>query len=123
MARRKYEDILCTDNSYTIQGGQGNTIEERGVLPRAIDLVFNSISGMESNANVSFADGFYWSNSQLKTIGQADVVLTSQREPYSLKSLPQVPEPQANDSVKVDRNFSYAVFVSYAEVYNEKVRR
>jgi hypothetical protein len=26
-------------------------------------------------------------------------------------------------AIKVDRNFSYAVFVSYAEVYNEKVRR
>jgi hypothetical protein len=25
-------------------------------------------------------------------------------------------------AIKVDRNFSYAVFVSYAEVYNEKVR-
>jgi hypothetical protein len=24
-------------------------------------------------------------------------------------------------AIKVDRNFSYAVFVSYAEVYNEKV--
>lgn len=27
------------------------------------------------------------------------------------------------DKVKVDRNFEYAVFVSYAELYNEKVRR
>jgi hypothetical protein len=25
-------------------------------------------------------------------------------------------------AIKVDRNFGYAVFVSYAEVYNEKVR-
>lgn len=24
--------------------------------------------------------------------------------------------------MKVDKNFSYAVFISYAEVYNEKVR-
>jgi hypothetical protein len=29
----------------------------------------------------------------------------------------------ANETaIKVDRNFGYAVFVSYAEVYNEKVR-
>jgi hypothetical protein len=26
-------------------------------------------------------------------------------------------------AIKVDRNFGYAVFVSYAEVYNEKVRQ
>jgi hypothetical protein len=31
---------------------------------------------------------------------------------------------EANETaIKVDRNFSYAVFVSYAEVYNEKVRQ
>lgn len=76
---------------------------------------------MESKANVRSMNHGDTTNSQLKTLGQADVILTNEREPYSLKSLPQVPEPQANDSVKVDRNFSYAVFVSYAEVYNEKV--
>lgn len=110
-----------TDFSYTIQGGQAGTIVDRGVLPRAIDLVFNSIAGKESNANVSCADVLLLTDSQLKTQGLADVILTSEREPYSLRSLPQLPEPQTNDSVKVDRNFSYAVFVSYAEVYNEKV--
>jgi kinesin family protein 20 len=34
----------------------GNTINsaDRGVLPRAIDVVFNSIKGLESTASVSF---------------------------------------------------------------------
>jgi hypothetical protein len=39
--------------SYTIQGGREETTEDRGVLPRAIDVVFNSIAGMESKVNVS----------------------------------------------------------------------
>jgi kinesin family protein 20 len=39
---------------YTIQGGNEQVIEERGVLPRAIDVVFNSIAGLESKANVSY---------------------------------------------------------------------
>lgn len=51
-----------------------------------------------------------------------------------LCSLGSEPETRISDSelfvgkafnslpaVKVDRNYSYAVFVSYAEVYNEKV--
>lgn len=52
MERRRSQRFVRANDSYTIQGGQANTIEERGVLPRAIDLVFNSISGLESNANV-----------------------------------------------------------------------
>jgi hypothetical protein len=35
-----------------------------------------------------------------------------------------LPSSLADDlAIKVDRNFGYAVFVSYAEVYNEKVRQ
>lgn len=43
--------VTNSGKSYTISGGQG--VEEKGVLPRAIDVVFNSIEGMESTANVS----------------------------------------------------------------------
>lgn len=64
----------------------------------------------------------------------ADVVLTDEDDGIDLHSLPFEPEARLEDSelewsgalltpgVKVDRNFSYAVFVSYVEVYNDKVR-
>ena len=45
--------VSNSGKSYTISGGQKSASEDRGVLPRAIDVVFNSISGMESKANVS----------------------------------------------------------------------
>jgi kinesin family protein 20 len=70
---------------------------------------------------------------QLKCQGLADVVLTDEDDGIDLHSLPFEPEARLDDSespdaraqltpgVKVDRNFSYAVFVSYVEVYNDKV--
>lgn len=102
---------------YTIQGGaegsQGG--EERGLIPRAIEVVFDSIKGLECSAEV-------------KPVRQSAVELTAQGEEEE-SLLPGVAESiggsniTSSDStnIKVDRNFSYAVFVSYAEVYNEKI--
>lgn len=44
-------------HSYTIQGGADadGTGHDRGVIPRAVDVVFNSIEGKLSTANVSLA--------------------------------------------------------------------
>ncbi|WWC90911.1 uncharacterized protein L201_005849 [Kwoniella dendrophila CBS 6074] len=101
--------VSNSGKSYTIQGGSTCSSLDRGVLPRSIDVVFNSIEGLESNAN-------------LKPQGLADVVLSNERdEPIVLNDPLAANEPKIDDSVKVDRNFSYAVFVSYAEVYNEKI--
>ncbi|WWC63071.1 uncharacterized protein I303_105670 [Kwoniella dejecticola CBS 10117] len=101
--------VSNSGKSYTIQGGSTQSSADRGALPRSIDVVFNSIEGMESKAN-------------LKPQGLADVVLCDERdEPITLNDPLAASEPRIEDNVKVDRNFSYAVFVSYAEVYNEKI--
>ncbi|WOO82439.1 Kinesin-like protein KIF23 [Vanrija pseudolonga] len=100
--------VSNSGKTYTIQGGDENGLKDRGTLPRAMDVVFNSIKGIESNVN-------------LKCQGLADVVLTDEDDGYNLSNMVTGIEPRIEDSVKVDRNFSYAVFVSYAEVYNEKI--
>lgn len=46
--------VTNSGKSYTISGGQGVSVEEKGLLPRSVDVVFNSIEGMESKANVSY---------------------------------------------------------------------
>lgn len=43
--------VSNSGKSYTISGGDSADI--RGVLPRGIDVVFNSIKGMECKTNVS----------------------------------------------------------------------
>ncbi|WVF72614.1 hypothetical protein IAT40_007432 [Kwoniella sp. CBS 6097] len=101
--------VSNSGKSYTIQGGSTSSATDRGVLPRAIDVVFNSIDGLESKAN-------------LKPQGLADVVLSNERDDAIPLNDPfAASEPRIEETVKVDRNFSYAVFVSYAEVYNEKI--
>ncbi|KAL1408789.1 hypothetical protein Q8F55_005602 [Vanrija albida] len=100
--------VSNSGKTYTIQGGNDNALKDRGTLPRAMDVVFNSIEGIESSVN-------------LKCQGLADVVLTDEHDGYNLANIVTEIEPRIEDSVKVDRNFSYAVFVSYAEVYNEKI--
>lgn len=47
--------VSNSGKSYSISGGNNINQEDRGVLPRAIDVVFNSIEGLESKVNVSLA--------------------------------------------------------------------
>lgn len=49
------------------------------------------------------------------------MVLTDDDDGIDLSAVPLEFEPQIDHVIKVDRNFSYAVFVSYVEVYNDKV--
>ncbi|KAK4685060.1 kinesin family member 20, partial [Tremellales sp. Uapishka_1] len=103
--------VSNSGKTYTIQGGQSPSPEERGSLPRAIDVVFNSIAGLESKA-------------KLKCSGLADVVLSDEPEERFgiFDDFPEIRNDRIDeDTIKVDRNYSYAVFVSYAEVYNEKI--
>lgn len=44
--------VSNSGKSYTISGGSDHEPSERGVLPRSIDVVFNSIQGMDVKANV-----------------------------------------------------------------------
>ncbi|WVN85666.1 uncharacterized protein L203_100815 [Cryptococcus depauperatus CBS 7841] len=101
--------VSNSGKSYTIQGGSNVAETERGVLPRALDVVFNSIEGLHCPSN-------------LKPHGLADVEFSAQAdEPLDFVDNFATAEPRISDTVKVDRNFSYAVFVSYVEVYNEKI--
>ena len=115
-----------------------------------MDVVFNSISGMQSKANVGKliqlagqADLICYS-AQLKCAGLADVefmggddgsaglldgmtgedeATTDESERVAMTMAPiGICTSHGNTAVKLDKNFSYAIFVSYSEVYNEKVR-
>ena len=47
--------VSNSGKTYSVSGGNTVNSADRGVLPRAIDVVFNSISGLESKASVSSA--------------------------------------------------------------------
>jgi hypothetical protein len=65
--------VSNSGKSYTISGGENADV--RGVLPRGIDVVFNSIKGMECKTNVSRLRR-RWDKSahnKLRCVGLADV--------------------------------------------------
>jgi len=45
--------VSNSGKTYSVSGGNTINSADRGVLPRAIDVVFNSIKGLESTASVS----------------------------------------------------------------------
>jgi kinesin family protein 20 len=45
--------VSNSGKTYSVTGGNTINSADRGVLPRAIDVVFRSISGLESTASVS----------------------------------------------------------------------
>lgn len=105
--------VTNSGKTYTIQGGteQG----EPGLLPRSIDVVFNSITSLQSDR-------------PLRPSGVASVEIDyTASEQSRVGILDNFDADTANEDINddttldVDRNHEYAVWVSYTEVYNEKI--
>lgn len=114
--------VTNSGKSYTVQGGHG--AGEAGILPRSMDVIFNSIKGLESTSDI-------------RPVGLAGVEQVPVHDgqehginPFSLPALSKKVASQASSlpayehedtKVRVDRNYRYSVWVSYMEVYNEKI--
>ncbi|GJE85894.1 kinesin-domain-containing protein [Phanerochaete sordida] len=118
--------VTNSGKTYTVQGGREEG--SAGILPRTLDVVFNSIEGLHGDgrfrpvrlqgieaalpdfsASRSSAHDSYTSSGSSPAL--ADI----------LADLP--PEDPDTDptTLKLDRNHEYTIWLSYAEVYNEKV--
>ncbi|KAK7041945.1 hypothetical protein VNI00_008927 [Paramarasmius palmivorus] len=115
--------VTNSGKTYTVQGG--STEDSAGILPRTLDVIFNSTDGLQSN-------------SKYRPVRLMGVELA---DPSDSKPPPFTPEPavaqvlgqQISSSnstidmdadstvIKLDRNYEYSIWLSYAEVYNEKV--
>ncbi|KDR84859.1 hypothetical protein GALMADRAFT_52618, partial [Galerina marginata CBS 339.88] len=113
--------VTNSGKTYTVQGGTDEGAA--GILPRSLDVIFNSIDGLHG-------DGRY-RPVRLYGIELADDL--------DYKAPPTMPEPALADvlgsfdshaepefdidptAIAVDRNYEYTIWISYAEVYNEKV--
>ncbi|THH12142.1 hypothetical protein EW145_g161 [Phellinidium pouzarii] len=110
--------VTNSGKTYTIQGG--SQPDTAGLLPRTLDVVFNSLEGMHSNA-------------PYRPVRRAGVEHASYDDPRS--TLPEMSDEKTiadvlgeltqqdvdPTTVKVDKNYEYSIWISYAEVYNEKV--
>ncbi|RDB29118.1 Kinesin-like protein KIF20B [Hypsizygus marmoreus] len=113
--------VTNSGKTYTVQGG--NKEGSAGILPRTLDVMFNSIEGLHGDGR--------FRPIRLQGVEPAD--------PSDSKAPQIMPEPalaevfgqhldvSAADSdidptiLKIDRNYEYTIWLSYAEVYNERV--
>ncbi|CAE6462113.1 unnamed protein product, partial [Rhizoctonia solani] len=110
--------VTNSGKTYTIQGGNGKG--EGGLLPRTLDVLFNSINGLHGDNK--------WRPAKCSSVEKEPNYGSSVKSKNGPAVEPDVESLMGDDAsdrdettVKVDRNYEYSVFVSYAEIYNEKI--
>ncbi|KAJ3936725.1 MAG: kinesin-like protein [Lentinula lateritia] len=115
--------VTNSGKTYTVQGG--SSAGSAGILPRSLDVIFNSIEGLHGSSK--------YRPVRLYGVELADA--SDLRPPSTIPepAVAQVLGSQMSDSasetdmdvdttaLKLDRNYEYTIWLSYAEVYNEKV--
>ncbi|KAI0095294.1 P-loop containing nucleoside triphosphate hydrolase protein [Irpex rosettiformis] len=117
--------VTNSGKTYTIQGGgeEGSA----GILPRTLDVIFNSIEGLHGDARFrpvrlqgieatlpslsSSQSSGYSIGLEANGTALADVLL----------DIPSTNTDTDPTAFKLDRNHEYTIWLSYAEIYNEKV--
>lgn len=133
--------VTNSGKTYTVQGGseQGSA----GILPRTLDVIFNSVEGLQGDGRVSMMCSVLDitdSISQFRPVRlqgiEANIpsLSSSQSSQYSensfadgaaladvLLDLPPADPDTDPTTLKLDRNHEYSIWISYAEIYNDKV--
>lgn len=124
--------VTNSGKSHTVMGN--SEPGGAGILPRSLDVIFNSIKGLESTADIQPV-GLSGVQRVDKHSAQADAASVPGVNPFMIPSvsrrlLAEAPARAAKPAkliehdatkVAVDRNLRYSVFVSYVEIYNEKL--
>ncbi|GAK66634.1 kinesin-domain-containing protein [Moesziomyces antarcticus] len=124
--------VTNSGKSHTVMGN--SSPGGAGILPRALDVIFNSINDLESSASIE-PFGASGVRRLEKRTAHPDASPTLGVNPFMIPSvsrrlLAETPARSArptklieHDDTKltVDRNLRYSVFASYVEVYNEKL--
>ncbi|SNX87686.1 related to Kinesin-like protein KIF23 [Melanopsichium pennsylvanicum] len=124
--------VTNSGKSHTVMGN--TSPGGAGILPRALDVIFNSIQGLESTSNIQ-PMGVSGVQRVDNPSAQADFTSNLGVNPFMIPSvsrrlLADIPARTAKPAkliehdttkVPVDRNLRYSVFVSYVEIYNEKL--
>lgn len=119
--------VTNSGKTYTVQGPHRRG--EAGILPRAIDVIFNSIAGRECTKAVrpvgltGVHPGISDPSQSLLASRSRPRPKTNQRDVPSLNSTRNAEGAVDMDltSVEVSPDYRYSVWVSYVEVYNEKL--
>ncbi|OBZ79245.1 Kinesin-like protein KIF20A [Grifola frondosa] len=119
--------VTNSGKTYTIQGGSNEG--SAGILPRTLDVIFNSIEGLHGDGRfrpvrlqgVELASESSERNSFHSTGASSSLpVLVDVLDDLSPSSASSAVDTDST-ALKLDRNHEYTIWLSYAEVYNEKV--
>ncbi|KAG7450141.1 kinesin-domain-containing protein [Guyanagaster necrorhizus] len=106
--------------TYTIQGGSQDG--SAGILPRSLDVLFNSTEGLRGQTK--------YRPVRLQGVELSDAqdtaALTLHPEPSVAEVLGHPVDTSFDTDIdptvlNLDRNYEYSIWLSYAEVYNEKI--
>lgn len=131
--------VTNSGKTYSIQGGK--TAREAGILPRTLDVVFQAIEGSAcsrrlrplglSGVEILGGEGADepdegLTDGEKKVAAMIDQILADEdgagdadTEMQSVDN--QHDDGNAKEAISADKDSEYAVWVSYAEVYNEKI--
>nr|XP_019955106.1 PREDICTED: kinesin-like protein KIF23 isoform X4 [Paralichthys olivaceus] len=119
--------VTGSGKTFTMTGSPG----EGGLLPRSLDMLFNSISSFQAKRFVFKPD----EKNGMEIQNQVDALLERQKRD-SQQSVPKTPssrqraDPEFADMISaeeacksenVDEDCCYSVFVSYVEIYNNYI--
>ncbi|XP_063738672.1 kinesin-like protein KIF23 isoform X2 [Eleginops maclovinus] len=119
--------VTGSGKTFTMTGSPG----EGGLLPRSLDMLFNSIGPFQAKRFVFKPDD----KNGMEIQGQVDALLERQKR-ESQQTIPKTPssrqkaDPELADMIKseeayksenVDEDCCYSVFVSYIEIYNNYI--
>ncbi|KIP06938.1 hypothetical protein PHLGIDRAFT_13558 [Phlebiopsis gigantea 11061_1 CR5-6] len=116
--------VTNSGKTYTIQGGSEHG--SAGILPRTLDVIFNSIDGLHGDGRFRPV--------RLQGIEHAPPELSSSQSSTAsfgfasagvsladvLLDVPLDDTDTDTTTLRLDRNHEYTIWLSYAEVYNEK---
>ncbi|KAH9919106.1 P-loop containing nucleoside triphosphate hydrolase protein [Fomitopsis serialis] len=112
--------VTNSGKTYTIQGG--SQPGSAGILPRTLDVIFNSIEGLHGDTRyrpvrlngVELADG--------PSESFSPHLPSTSGAPALADILDDLPSSDGVDPtvLTIDRNHEYTIWLSYSEVYNEK---
>ncbi|XP_034734864.1 kinesin-like protein KIF23 isoform X4 [Etheostoma cragini] len=122
--------VTGSGKTFTMTGSPG----QGGLLPRSLDMIFNSIGPYQAKRYVFKVDD----KNGMEVQNEVDALLERQRrennssvsKPSSASSSKQKLDPEIADMIKseeayktegVDEDSSYSVFVSYIEIYNNYI--
>ncbi|KAK4705272.1 kinesin family member 20, partial [Phenoliferia sp. Uapishka_3] len=102
--------------TWTIQGGEGT---DKGLLPRVMEVVWESLRGKESGSEFRPAG----------LAGSAPAAAGPRHSKIPKNSTPSKPvpfpasgsAPELPEAISLEEGYEYSIWVSYAEVYNEKI--